>query len=86
MAKRTYPYGLRRAGLWRLAKESGAPRISKDGLDALALVLEGTGAAVVRQAVEFASHAGRKTVRRADIELAARALNLPFDQKGMVAR
>ncbi len=56
----------------RLLKNAGASRISEDAAVKLADVLEDIGEDVARTATKLAKHAGRKTVKAEDIELAAK--------------
>ena len=60
------------APIKRLLKNAGASRISDDAAVKLAEVLEEIGENVARDATKLAKHAGRKTVKAEDIELAAR--------------
>ncbi|MFQ5920840.1 MAG: histone family protein [Nitrososphaerales archaeon] len=61
------------ATMYRIIKKAGAERVGDDAADELRKVLEETGIAVSKHAVELASHAGRKTVRSQDIKLAAKS-------------
>ena len=56
----------------RLLKNAGATRISDDAAIKLAEVLEEIGEDVSRSATKLAKHAGRKTVKAEDIDLAAK--------------
>ncbi len=60
------------APVGRLLKNAGASRISDDAKIALAEVLEQYGMEISEDAVRLAQHAGRKTVKASDIELAVR--------------
>ncbi|MBE6486574.1 MAG: histone family protein [Methanosphaera stadtmanae] len=55
----------------RLLKNAGATRISDDAAIKLAEVLEEIGEDLARDATKLAKHAGRKTVKAEDIELAS---------------
>ena len=56
----------------RLIKDAGATRISEDAAIKLADVLEEIGEDLARDATKLAKHAGRKTVKAEDIELASK--------------
>jgi len=60
------------AAVERILKKAGAERVGDDAVKALQVVLEDIGTKLGREAIVFAKHANRKTVRAKDIELAAR--------------
>jgi len=55
----------------RLVREAGAERVSEGAREALAKILEDEGMKIAKEAIKLAEHAGRKTVKVEDIELAA---------------
>ncbi|MBR0473182.1 MAG: histone family protein [Methanosphaera sp.] len=59
------------APIKRLLKNAGASRISDEAAVKLAEVLEEIGEDLARDATKLAKHAGRKTVKAEDIELAS---------------
>ena len=62
------------ANMERLLKEGGAERVSEDAKEALAEVLEDYGIEIAKDAVILSEHAGRKTVRKEDVKLAAKRM------------
>ncbi len=60
------------AAMHRLCKKAGAERVSESAAIEMAKVLEEIGLKIGREAVDFAMHAGRKTVKAEDIEIAAK--------------
>ena len=53
-----------------ILKNAGAERVSDDAARAFADVLHDMANGLAKDAVRFAQHAGRKTVKREDVELA----------------
>jgi histone H3/H4 len=49
-----------------------ADRVSESAAKALAKVLDEIGVKIAREAMDYAMHAGRKTVKSEDVEIAAR--------------
>jgi len=62
------------AAVYRLIKKGGAERVSDEAAEELRIVLEEIAVRIAQQAVELAEHAGRKTVRAADIRLASKSI------------
>lgn len=65
---------LQLAPIKKLIKEAGAERASEAAATRLREIIEKTALTIAGDAVKFAKHAGRETVRKADIELAAKDL------------
>jgi len=60
------------AAMHRICKKAGADRVSESAAKEMAKVLEEIGVKIGKEAIDFAMHAGRKTVKAEDIEIAAR--------------
>jgi histone H3/H4 len=60
------------AAMEKILKLSGAERVSDKSKAALKEVLEDIASEIAENAVKFAQHAGRKTVKAGDIKLAAK--------------
>lgn len=58
----------------RLLKDGGAERVSDDAKEALSSVLENYALEIAKDSILLSEHAGRKTVRKEDIELAAKRI------------
>ena len=68
MSKKLLPL----AAMEKILKNSGADRVSDKAKVALKDVLEEIGEEIASNAVKFAMHAGRKTVKSGDIKLASK--------------
>ena len=68
------PEELSLAPIHRLIKKAGATRASEEAAEELRRILEELGMAIAKEALSLAQYAGRRTVRREDIERAARTL------------
>jgi histone H3/H4 len=60
------------APMHRLCKKAGADRVSESAAKELAKALEDIGVKIAKEALDFAMHAGRKTIKSEDIEIAAK--------------
>ncbi len=56
----------------RIIKNAGAKRVSEEATEALAKALEAKADEISAEALKLAKHAGRKTVKASDIELAVK--------------
>jgi len=62
---------LSQSAVERIMKKAGAGRISADATETLAVLMEDYGVFLVREAKKMSDHAGRKTLRGSDIQMAA---------------
>lgn len=60
------------APMHRLCKKAGAERVSETAAKELAKALQDVGIKIAKEALGYAMHAGRKTIKSEDIEIAAR--------------
>ena len=60
------------APMHRICKKAGADRVSEAAAKELAKALEDIGMKISKEALDFAMHAGRKTIKAEDIEIAAK--------------
>jgi histone H3/H4 len=60
------------APVHRICKKAGADRVSKAAAEELSKVLSDVGVKIAKEAVDYAMHAGRKTLKVEDIEIATR--------------
>ncbi|HIQ50326.1 MAG TPA: histone [Nanoarchaeota archaeon] len=58
------------AAMVELMKKAGAERVSEQAAHAMAEYLIEIGFEIAKEAIKLANHAGRKTIKKADIELA----------------
>jgi histone H3/H4 len=58
------------APMHRIIKKAGAERVSEEASLALRDALEDIGVRIAREALDFTKHAGRKTVKADDIQIA----------------
>lgn len=63
---------LPKAAVVRLAKKAGADRVGEDAADALVAKAEAYIEELSEKAFKLAQHAGRKTIKAEDIELATK--------------
>jgi len=59
------------APMHRICKKAGADRVSESAARELAEVLDTVGVEIAKEAIDYAMHAGRKTIKKKDIEIAA---------------
>lgn len=62
------------APVGRLIEKGGAKRVSQDAKKTLSKVLEELAIQISERAVLLAKHAGRKTVKQSDIDLAKKEI------------
>jgi histone H3/H4 len=63
-----------KASVDKLIRKAGADRVSEDASIALAKILEEDAIDIAREAISLAEHAGRKTVKKEDVELAMKRM------------
>jgi histone H3/H4 len=63
---------LRLAAMHRIIKKAGAERVSDSALKELRIALQAVGLQIAKEALDFSTHARRKTVRAEDIQIAVR--------------
>jgi len=62
------------AGMYRIIIKSGGERVSEEAADQLRRIIEEVATKISNQAVDLSLHAGRKTIKAEDIQLAAKNL------------
>lgn len=60
------------APMHRIIKKAGAERVSEEAADELRKALEEIGVRISKEALDFTRHAGRKTVKQEDIQIAVK--------------
>jgi len=65
---------LRLASMHRIIKKAGAERVSLSAASELGKALYEMGVRISAEAVDYAKHSGRKTVKARDVEIAVRKL------------
>jgi len=60
------------APMHRLCEKAGAERVSEAAAKELAKTLEEIGVKIAKEALDYSMHAGRKTIKTEDIEIATR--------------
>jgi histone H3/H4 len=65
------------AAVRRLIETAGADRVGDDAVEELGKILEDYAVKVGKEATELARHAGRKTVKAQDIQLAIKRVPPP---------
>jgi histone H3/H4 len=71
------PSELSAAAVRRLIEMAGADRVGDDAVDQLGKILEDFAVKVGKEATELARHAGRKTIKAQDIQLAIKRVPPP---------
>jgi histone H3/H4 len=60
------------APMHRLCKKVGADRVSEAAAKELEKVLDEIGVKIAKEALDYATHSGRKTIKAKDIEIATK--------------
>ena len=63
------------SAMYRILKKAGAERVSDESADELRRVIEDVADNIAKNAVDMASHAGRKTIKGEDVKLALKSFN-----------
>jgi len=64
------------AAIERIIRKAGAERISYDAIVALSEILEDIGIRISKDALELAKHAKRKTIKKEDVKLAVKRIDI----------
>ena len=64
--------GLSIAAMHRICKKAGAERVGESAAREMARVLEEIGLEIGKEALDFAMHAGRRTVKGRDVRIVAK--------------
>lgn len=59
--------------MYRILKKAGAERVSDESADELRRIIEDIANNIAKNAVDMASHAGRKTIKGEDVKLASKS-------------
>lgn len=62
------------AAIHRLIKKAGAERVGDDAVEELGKVVEEIALRISKEAIELATHAGRKTIKVEDVQLATKRI------------
>jgi len=60
------------SAMHRICLKSGAERVGEDAVKELAFTLENIGVKIAKDSLDYALHAGRKTLKSEDKEIAAK--------------
>jgi len=60
--------------MYRICKKAGAERVCESATSELAKDLEEVGVKIAKNALEYMMHAGRRTLKAKDIEIAAKKI------------
>ena len=63
------------SAMYRILKKAGAERVSDESADELRRIIEDIAEDIAKNAVDMASHAGRKTIKAEDVKLASKSFN-----------
>ena len=63
------------SAMYRILKKAGAERVSDESADELRRVIEDVADNIAKNAVDMASHAGRKTIKGEDVKLASKSFS-----------